>query len=175
MRIDFHTHIIPSDIPNFKQKFGYGGFITLQDMENGKMMLKDTGEKFRFISCNCYNAQSRISECRQHDVDIQVLSTVPVMFNYWAKPKDTAEICTFLNNHMSSVVKDNPDHFIGLGTLPMNDVQLALEELDRCILDLGLFGVEIGTNINGKNLDDPSFFPLYKRMEELGAVVFVHP
>lgn len=175
MSIDFHTHIIPSDIPDFKQKFGYGGFITLQDMDDGKMMIKDTGENFRYIKCNCYDAKERLYECDKYNVGKQVLSTVPIMFSYWAKAEHTAEICVFLNDHIADVVKSNPDRFIGLGTLPMNDVLLAIKELDRCILQLGLKGVEIATNINGKNLDDPIFFPLYKRMEQLKIVIFIHP
>jgi len=176
-KIDFHTHILPTNIPNWKEKFGYGGFIYLNDIgkDDEMMMMKDSGHMFRLVNCNCYDYKARIKDCDRDQVTIQVLSTVPVMFSYWAKPKDTHEVSMFLNDHISKVCKSDPDRFVGLGTLPMNDVSLAIKELERCMLQLGMKGVEIATNINRKNLDEEEFYPLYKRMEELGAVVFVHP
>jgi len=176
-KIDFHTHILPEEIPNWNEKFGYGGFIYLDDIgkEDQKMMMKDTGQAFRLVDCNCYSGKARVKDCDRDEVTMQVLSTVPVMFSYWAKPEDTLEVSMFLNDHIASVCKENPERFVGLGTLPMNDVNMAIKELERCMLELGMKGVEIATNINGENLDEEKFFPLYKRMEELGAVVFVHP
>src|SRR5688572_5709152 len=96
-KIDIHTHILPRDIPRWSQKFGYGGFIELDHIlpERANMMI---GEKlFREIQCNCWDAKQRMKECDGHDVDVQVLSTIPVLFNYWAKPEDALETARFLN------------------------------------------------------------------------------
>eukprot|EP01111_Echinosteliopsis_oligospora_P007039 TRINITY_DN2159_c0_g1_i1.p1 TRINITY_DN2159_c0_g1~~TRINITY_DN2159_c0_g1_i1.p1 ORF type:complete len:301 (-),score=66.99 TRINITY_DN2159_c0_g1_i1:113-1015(-) len=137
------------------------------------MMLN--GRCFREIDENCYNPDARIPECDRHGVDVQVLSTVPVMFAYWAQPQDTLDLAQYLNDHISQVVSENPKRYVGLGTLPMQDPELACQELRRCMEDLGLAGIQIGTHVNGKNLDHPDLFPIFQEAERLGAAVFVHP
>jgi len=104
-----------------------------------------------------------------------VLCTVPVLFNYWAKPEHTYDWSIFLNDHIADVQQKHRNRFIGLGTLPMQDIPLAIKELERCKNVLGLAGVEIGTHIQEKNLDHPSLFPFYEACEDLGMAIFVHP
>ncbi|NOT48882.1 MAG: amidohydrolase [Acidobacteria bacterium] len=175
LKIDIHTHILPKDIPNWKDRFGYGGFITLDHHKPCcARMLRDDGKEFREVEENCWSAEKRIEECDVSGVNIQVLSTVPVMFNYWAKPDDGAEIAAFLNDHIAETVNEFPLRFIGLGTVPMQNTELAIKELERC-KDIGLAGIQIGTNVNQLNLGDPRFFDFFKACEELGMAVFVHP
>jgi len=100
---------------------------------------------------------------------------VPVMFSYWAKPEHGHDLARLLNDHIAGVVRDHPARFAGLGTLPMQAPDLAVRELERCVGDLGLRGVEIGSHVNGKNLNDPALFPVFEAAEQLGAAVFVHP
>lgn len=138
-KIDIHTHILPKDLPKFKDKYGYGGFIHLDHHAPCRArMMRDDGKFFREIESNCWDAKVRIAECDDLEVDMQVLSTVPVMFSYWTKEKDGNDLARFLNDHLASVVKEHPDRFIGLGTLPMQSPDLAIKELERCILELGL-------------------------------------
>ena len=129
---------------------------------------------FREVQDNSWDPQRRIQECDQHRVDVQVLSTVPIMFSYWAKPKHTHDLSQMLNDHIAQVVDDYPDRFIGLGTLPMQAPKLAIMELERC-MKIGLRGVEIGSHINEWNLNDPKLYPVYEAAESLGAAIFVHP
>lgn len=103
------------------------------------------------------------------------LSTVPIMFNYWAKPEDTLDLSRFLNDHIAEVVERYPTRFVGLGTLPMQSPKLAIQELERCVKELGLAGVQIGSHINDWNLSDENLFDVFAAAEELGAAVFVHP
>jgi aminocarboxymuconate-semialdehyde decarboxylase len=133
------------------------------------------GKLFRTVQDNCHDPCCRLADCDRHGVDMQVLSTVPVMFSYWAQPQHTHDLARFLNDHIAGVVRDYPSRFAGLGTLPMQDAELAIRELERCVGELGLRGVEIGTNVNGKNLDHPDLFPVLAAAERLGAAVFVHP
>jgi aminocarboxymuconate-semialdehyde decarboxylase len=80
-----------------------------------------------------------------------------------------------LNDHIASVVARNPARFVGLGTLPMQAPELAVRELERCVKELGLAGVQIGSHINDWNLDEEALFPVYEAAESLGAAIFVHP
>ena len=98
--IDIHTHILPEHIPDFKAKFGYEGFINLDHHKPCCARLMMDNEFFREVQDNCWSPEVRIKECDKHGVNVQVLSTLPVMFSYWAKPKDTLELAMFLNDHI---------------------------------------------------------------------------
>lgn len=174
LKIDIHTHIIPEHLPNFKEKFGYGGFISLDHHKPccAKMMIDD--RFFREIQDNCWSPETRIKECDHHHVDVQVLSTIPVMFSYWAKPHDALDVSKFLNDHIAAIVHAYPKRFIGLGTIPLQAPDLAIKELERC-MEIGLRGVQIGSHVNDWNLNAPELFPVFEAAEKLGASIFVHP
>ena len=175
LKIDIHTHIQPRDIPNWKDEFGYGGFITLDHYKPCcARMVRDDGTAFRDVDENCWSAEKRIAECDASGVNAQVLSTVPIMFSYWARAADGAKIARFLNDHIASIVASDPKRFVGLGTVPMQDTKLAIRELERC-KEIGLAGVQIGTNVNQLNLGEPQFFDFFAACERLGMAVFVHP
>lgn len=174
MKIDIHTHIMPAKMPNWVQKFGYGEFIHLEHRNCRACMMKGD-QLFREVDANCFDAAVRIKEMDETDVTIQVLSTIPVLFNYWAKPADGLETARFFNDHIADTVAKDPARFIGIGTVPLQDVELAIKEMERCITELKMPGLEIGSNINGENLSAKNFFPFYKRAEELGCALFIHP
>ena len=137
-------------------------------------MMKD-GKFFREVEANVWDPRTRMGECKNQDVDIQVLSTVPAMFSYWAKSVDALDISMLLNDHIAEVVAEFPQRFIGLGTIPLQDIDLAISEMERCLSDLGLAGVEIGTNVNQRNLDDELLFSVFEAAQDLNAAIFIHP
>lgn len=176
-KIDIHTHILPREIPRFKDRFGYGGFIELQCEPGCRHvnMVSDEGVFFRKVEPNCFDPTERIKDCDHHQVDVQVLSTVPVMFSYWTKPEDGLTIAKFLNDDLAKTVQTHPKRFIGLGTVPLQAPELAAREAERCVKELGFAGLQIGSNINGKNLSETEFNEFYAACESVGAALFVHP
>jgi aminocarboxymuconate-semialdehyde decarboxylase len=174
--VDVHTHLLPPELPKWREKFGYGGFIQLEPCGAGRArMLRDDGTPFREVEKNLWDAKTRIADCDTAGVDVQVLSTVPVMFSYWAKPKDGLELARHLNDHLAGVVRAHPSRFLGLGTLPLQEPSLAIAELERCMGELRLAGVQIGSHVNEWNLSDPALFDVFAAAADLGAAVFVHP
>jgi aminocarboxymuconate-semialdehyde decarboxylase len=176
-KIDIHTHILPPEIPRFKDQFGYGGFIELRHAPGCSHtdMYDDSGKFFRRVEPNTFDGDIRIKECDEHGVTLQVLSTVPVMFSYWAKPEHGHYVSQFLNDHLAKVVASHPKRFVGLATAPMQDTKLAVREGRRAIEQLGFKGFQIGSNVNQINLSDPMFFEFYEMCESLNAPLFIHP
>ena len=172
--IDIHTHILPENIPDFGSKYGYRGFIHLDHHKPGCARMMKDDKFFREVQANCWDPKVRLEEYDAHHVHVQVLSTVPVMFSYWAKPQDTLDLSMFLNDHIADIVHRWPTRYVGLGTLPMQDTELSLKELERC-KKIGLVGIQVGTHINGINLGEPRLFSIFQACEELGMAVFVHP
>jgi aminocarboxymuconate-semialdehyde decarboxylase len=184
MKIDLHTHILPRDWPDLDAKYGYGGFVRLDHYKPccARMMIGD--RVFREITDNVWDAKRRIEECDREKISMQVLSTVPVMFSYWAKPADALDLSRRLNDHIAEVVRDHPTRFAGLATIPLQDPDLAAQELERCVGELGLRGAQIGTHVDANphsgridslNLDNASLQPVWSAAEQLGAAIFVHP
>src|ERR1051325_1759536 len=149
-------------------------------------MFKGT-KHFRDVSHNCWHAPARLEDCDSCGVMTQVLSTVPVMFSYWAKPEHALDLSRILNDHIAEVCRAYAGRFEGLATLPMQDPTLAVRELERCVKDLGLRGSQSGSHIERPgcvpgekpeadwNLNDPHVVEVLEAAAALGACVFVHP
>ena len=191
-KIDLHTHILPERWPDWTERSGYPGWISLEHHGPGcaKMHLSEPGDKRRFfreVQENVWDPAARLRDMDAAGVATQVLSTVPVMFSYWSKPQDAYDLARLLNDHIAEVCREAPlagpaplRRFAGLGTLPMQDPALAVKELERCIRDLGLAGIQIGSHIERPgeldwNLNDPGVLEVLRVAAGLGACVFVHP
>lgn len=174
LKIDMHTHVIPEHLPKWADKFGYGDFIHLDHNKADSADMIKGGEYFRTVWKNCWDAKLRIEEYEALQTQVQVICTIPVLFSYWAKPLDGWEVSRFLNDDIIETANKHPKHYMALGTLPMQSPKYAIKELERC-KELGLVGIQIGSNINDKNLSEPEFHELWAAFEELDMPVMVHP
>lgn len=175
LKIDMHTHILPKDIPDFAKKFGYEGFIQLHHHREGWARMMQGEKFFREINENCWDPKVRIEEYAKYNTQVQIVCTIPVMFSYWTKPADGLEVSRFLNDHIAEVVAQYPKNYVGLGTLPMQDVDLAIKELERLKTECKMPGIQIGSNINNVNLGDEKLYPIFEACEKLNMAVLVHP
>lgn len=184
MKIDLHTHILPKEWPDLDAKYGYPGFIRLDHYKPCCARMMKGNDVFREVSDNVWEPARRIEDCDRDGVAMQVLSTVPVMFSYWAKPADALDLSRRLNDHIAEIVRAHPTRFAGLATVPLQDPDLAAKELERAVKELGLRGAEIGTHVDAnedchgpdcRNLDHRSLDVFWSAAQELNAALFVHP
>jgi aminocarboxymuconate-semialdehyde decarboxylase len=175
MRVDFHTHIIPQDLPDFAKRYeGERWPILHQTCACGANIMVG-GKVFREVTDQVWSPQKRLMDMDREGVDIQVISPIPVTFSYWAPTEAAEAMARIQNDFIADTVKAHPTRFIGLGTVPLQDAAAAIREMDRCIHQLGLNGIEIGTNVNGENLDDPSLIEFFQMAEQWEVPLFVHP
>lgn len=180
LRVDFHTHILPKSWPDPSRRYGYCGFFNIdhdqQEVEvPGNARLLRDSEPYLELGPNCWDVDARLVDMDAAGIDVQVLSTIPEMFSYWAKADDAADLARILNNDMAEQVRKHPQRFVGLGTVPLQAPELAIAELSRCMEDLKFAGVIVGTHVNDWNLDAQELIPFWEAAEELGAVIFIHP
>src|SRR5258706_14566065 len=152
LKIDTHAHILPMDWPDLAEKYSDPRFAVIHHTEGRHRIYKD-GKFFREVWPNSWDPQLRIDEFAVHGVNVQVISTVPVMFSYWAKPHQALELHHFLNDHTAEICRTRPRHYAGIGTVPLQSPTLAIQEMERCIEQLGLQGVQIGSHVDLWNLD----------------------
>ena len=175
LKIDFHTHIISEDFLNLAEKYSDERWPVLEKTCDCGANIMIKGKKFREITDHAWDAEARIKDMDEEGIDIQVLSPIPVTFSYWSDPEKGLELARFQNDFIASVVKKHPKRFIGLGTVPLQDVEASIKEMERAVNELGLKGIQIGSNINGRNLDDESLEPFFKMAHEQSIPLFVHP
>jgi aminocarboxymuconate-semialdehyde decarboxylase len=175
MKIDVHAHYVPHDcMGEVKGTDGrtYGLRIA---QEGANLVAYSAGHRNAgFEAEQIYSIERRLKDMSAQTVDMQVLSVPPFFFFYALDPVQSLELCRKINDAFADTVRKHPKRFIALANLPMQDPEMATRELERSVRELDLRGVEIGSNINGKNLDDKSFALFYAKLHELDVPVFIH-
>jgi aminocarboxymuconate-semialdehyde decarboxylase len=174
LKIDTHAHYLPKTWPDLATKYGDVRFPVIHH-EDGRARIYKDGKFFREIWSKTWDPVERIADYAKFDVQVQVLSTVPVMFSYWAKAHEALALHQSLNDHMAEACREHRRHYAGIGTVPMQAPRLAVQELERCMDQLDLQGVQIGSHIGDWNLDAPELLPFWEAAQDLGAAILVHP
>ena len=175
LKIDIHTHILPENLNEMTNTFSDPRFLRMDAIDDNTAMLRKDEKAFRQVNCNCWSHHARMKECHVTGVNVQVLSTIPVLFSYWAKDDECLVLSKFINDHIAHICHEESTKYIGLGTIPIQNTNLAIAEMDRCVNELNLPGIEIGSNINGLNLSEERFQPIFEHAEKIGCSIFIHP
>ena len=159
--IDVHIHLTPHRFSEvaLTGKDWYGMTAEDGELDNPK---------------NLWTTERRIEEMDRIGLDTQMVSPTDVFYQYNQKPEVTAKIASECNEEISELSRDHPDRFMGLGTLPMQDIPLALAEMEKGMKKLGLKGFMIDDHVNGLTYDDPAFEPFWALAEKLGTFLLVH-
>lgn len=136
---------------------------------------KVNGAQFAAIGSRLHGVQERLEDMDRLGIDVQALSPSPGQYFYFADAELGRELSVMVNNGLADVVAGQPDRFVGLGHVPLQNTEMAIAEMRRCVTELGFRGVEINTNVNGRELADPTLAPFFAAAEELGVLVFIHP
>jgi aminocarboxymuconate-semialdehyde decarboxylase len=173
--IDCHTHILTDETIGLLAKEAPWVAPKLTPMDDDFSVLEIAGTPYRPFPRGGWELERRFKDMAAAEVDVHVLSATPQTYLYDQDPAMTVATSILQNDQIAKLVKAHPDRFTGIATLPMQAPDRAAEELTRAVRQLGMRGAMIGSNIAGKNLDDPSFEPVWAAAEELGAFMIIHP
>jgi aminocarboxymuconate-semialdehyde decarboxylase len=173
--VDVHTHAIDPDLPDLMQVYPGDRWPSVERISETDALLKFGGAPYRRIDQRCWSADARLADMDREDVAVQVLSPIPVTFCYQASAAGAAELASAQNEFLAGVVRAHPTRFAALGAVALQDPDGAVDEARRCMRRREFLGVEIGTQVGGTELADPSLDRFFAVAHELGALVLVHP
>ena len=172
MNIDFHAHVYPEDY--LKRLEASTGDVRIETDNKGEKWILSMGAKAGPITPDFFDIDVRVDRITETRVDMQILSSPHPGVDRFS-PEESADMSRVINNGIAKAVRQYPKRFQGIAMLPLIDTRLALRELDRAILELGLKGMCMLTNVAGKTSDSDFLLPVYERAQQLGVPVFIHP
>jgi aminocarboxymuconate-semialdehyde decarboxylase len=173
--IDVHAHILADDTIALWQKEAPKLAPKLTPIDADNAVIEVAGVPYRPFPRGGRDVERRLADMDAAEVDVQVLSNTPQTFLYDQDASLTAATAALQNEQIAKLVKARPDRFLGMATLPMQDPARAIAELRRARRELGLVGAQIGSQVEGKNLDDPGLAPFWAAVAELDAFIMIHP
>jgi aminocarboxymuconate-semialdehyde decarboxylase len=171
--VDIHAHLYPERYLNILAAEGRSFGITVDRTRPKELVIDIRGSRLS-IGRAFIDLDVRLKEMKRQGVDVHALSLTRPMV-YWADPELGLKLSQAMNDAMAEAHTAFPDRFVGLVVLPMQDIPSSLQELERAAKLPGTRGVYMGTNINGTDLSDPKFLPLFQRIEEMRLPIFLHP
>jgi aminocarboxymuconate-semialdehyde decarboxylase len=175
LRTDLHTHVLPPAWEDWAAKYGGGRWPRLQPKDGCRATIMTGDQFFRDIDDRSWSPERRIEDMDRLGIDRQALSPPPVMFCYWAEARANQAFARMQNEHVAGIAARHAARFVGMATVPLQDVDLAIAELRYCCERLGLKAVEIGSFPGGRDFDDPALRPFFEACADLDMAVFVHP
>jgi aminocarboxymuconate-semialdehyde decarboxylase len=172
--IDIHTHVVPERFPPYAGKGRDVPWPSMADAHACHKHVIISGSVYRTVFEGCWSVPRRIEDMNGMRVACQALSPMPELLSYWLPLDDARTLLRYLNDEIAAMVARAPQRFVGLGAVPLLDVDAAVRELEYVVKTLGFAGVEIASHVNGTSIGDARFEPFFAAAETLGAAVFVH-
>jgi len=166
--IDVHTHVVPRGLP-----FGHDGRFAAMDPVGESAEVFVDGKVFRVVTHESWDVEARLAAMDAQGVAMQAISPMPELFSYWAEPDIGRAFCSALNEAIAEMAAAAPDRLVGLGSVPLQDLDLAIAAVDD-VRALGLVGIEIGSNVLGACTGSAEFLPFFQAVADAGLCVFVH-
>lgn len=173
--IDVHTHVVPDSLPDSVAGHADIPWPSIRHRDACHAQVIISGKVYREIDHACWDMDRRVADIGAMGVAAQVLSPMPELLSYWLPAAPAQVLARYMNDRIAAMVARAPRRFVGLGMVPLQDIDLAVAELEYAVQAAGLRGVEIGTNVNGVPIGDTRFAPFFAAAEALGAAIFVHP
>lgn len=172
--IDIHTHIVPESFPPYAGRNANVPWPSMADAHACHKHVMISGKVYRTVSDGCWSVPRRIEEMGAMQVTRQAISPMPELLSYWLPLDDAKVMIRYLNDQIAGMIDRAPERFVGLGAVPLQDVESAVDELHHCVQSLKFAGVEIASHVNGTSIGDPRFEPFFAEAEKMGAAIFVH-
>lgn len=172
--VDVHAHVIPGEFPSYLGAATPSGWPSMAPADACHRHVMIDGKNYRTVSDKCWTTSRRLADFEEMGLALQAVSPMPELLSYWLSPADGAQLVRYLNEQIAQMVAESGGHLVGLGAVPLQDMDLAIRELHYLKHSLGFAGVEIGSNINGVVVGDPRLDPFFEACEALDLAVFVH-
>jgi aminocarboxymuconate-semialdehyde decarboxylase len=172
--IDIHAHVVPENFPAYLGARIPAEWPSMAPAHECHRHVMISSKVYRTVSDRCWSASRRIEDLADMGLGLQAISPMPELLSYWMEARDAAGLLRYINEQIAEMVALSDGKLCGLGAVPLQDMDLAIAELDYVIDTLGFAGVEVGSNINGRPIGAPEFAPFFAAAEAKGAAVFVH-
>lgn len=174
--VDVHAHVVPREFPAYlgasAAPAGWPAMAPGQDCRHRNVMID--GKNYRTVSDKSWSTTRRLADFEGMGLALQAISPMPELLSYWIPTSAAAQLVRYLNEQIAGMVAESAGKLVGLGAVPLQDMDLAIRELSYIKTSLGLRGVEIGSNINGVVMGDARWFPFFEACAALDLSVFVH-
>ncbi|SEM48611.1 aminocarboxymuconate-semialdehyde decarboxylase [Bosea lupini] len=172
--VDIHAHVVPARFPAYLKGPAPKGWPAMAEAQPCHRHVVIDGRTYRTVSDRCWDVPKRLADMEEMGLSLQAISAMPELMSYWMNAADADELLRYVNDQIAVMVAESGGRLVGLGALPLQDMDRALAALERLMCDPGFVGVQVGSNVNGRPIGAPDFDPFFAVAEELGAAVFVH-
>ena len=172
--IDVHAHVVPEHFPNYIGSRLPAEWPSTAPAHACHRHVMISGKVYRTVSDRCWDTARRFEDLPGMGLALQVVSPMPELLSYWMAADDARQLLRYTNDCMAGMVAQGGGRIAALGAVPLQDIDLAIAELEYVVKTLGFAGVEVGSNVNGVPVGAPQFDPFFEACEALGAAVFVH-
>jgi aminocarboxymuconate-semialdehyde decarboxylase len=172
--IDVHAHVIPHDLPRYLGDVVPAAWPSMAPAHACHRHVIIAGKVYRTVSERAWSPTRRIEDMEPMGLAVQAISPMPELLSYWMAPAAAAQLLRYMNERIAEMAALSGGRLVGMGAVPLQDLDLALEELDHIVDKLGFRAIEVGSNVNGQPVGAPGFAPFFAACAEKGVAVFVH-